>query len=301
MTEDELKLRDELDKIYNSLELNDVVSRIIDLERQHITDLIPACGRFISQFEYCYNLIVNLMYKVNFADKSKWPIHRWYQYLILHSNLNSIYSSFNRTVRGFYFDSPILIRPVYEAFVMCIFITAYPETHEYIWLDDKTLNKYFKGKRRFHANDFIKKDLKLQWTKYDLLSKSTHINRLSMIINMKEYFNSTSDKKKPIGLKILLDKETFSLGANFINYILYVYLKFITTFFLIEPNVITTEGELERARHLTNLLRETFKFHTDYWSEIASDTNDIFEMMVLAEKGEDWKSIWERRRRIPSE
>lgn len=302
MNEQEIKLRDELDQIYASLEHDDVISRIAFLEQKHFSELQPACGRFVLHYEYCYNLILKLMHKVNYIDTSNWSKHRWTQYLILYSNLNSIHSSFSRVIRGFYYDSVILIRPVYEAFIMCIFITLYPDTYEYIWLDDKTLNKIFKGKRRFHVNDFIKQDLGLNWTKYDILSQTTHINRLSMADNIKEYFMPTSDKKKLMGLSIDLDIEKFSMGANFINYILYVYLKFILTFFITEPNEVIKEEELKHANKLLDLLKESFKTHKKtFWFDVSNDTNDIFQAMLLTENGAEWKISWETIRNKKSD
>jgi hypothetical protein len=290
MDTERLKLKDELDSIINSFNADDIITRIDAMSNNHFQILDQDCGRVVPIFSYAYNLVVNLLYEFNFSEPNNLEKYKL-KYLLLHSNLKSIFSSFNCVVRGFYTDSTILIRPVYESFILIIFVTCFPECAEYIYYDDQYIKKHFKGKKTFNLTQFIKSDLNLDWKTYAILSTTSHINRLEMVYEFQKFH--IPSKKQPIHLAINYDRDQFSLGLNYINHMLYVYLKMIRYFFLTEPTKRISKEKLNETDHFISLFRKMLLNQTEnFWGQVTKDTDDIFEMMIYAEDFPDWKSKW---------
>src|SRR6185369_11020910 len=110
-------IRGELDRLCAEIAPSKVISDIGDYQSEHFERVLRDYGRFISQFELYFEQITDMFRAVNYIDKMGWPKHRSVQYLLVVHNLKSLYSSFDRLIHGFYEDSSILSRPVYEAFV----------------------------------------------------------------------------------------------------------------------------------------------------------------------------------------
>ncbi len=294
LTEEQLKLRNEIDSIGDLLSTKNIISRFDELSLGHYLVFKEECGRVESLFLYSYDLIVNLMFAVNYAKKDVWTKRRWHQYLLLHSNMKTIRSSFERAIKGFYMDSVILIRPVYESVILSIFMTCYPECVDYICFDDDYIKQNYRGSRMFNLTSFLKKDLGLDWATYKILSKSSHINRFEMMSEYKKFFVDEDSKSKPINLAINFDKDLLSFGVNYINHILYAYLQMITKFFLIEANQGVSQEKLDQATYFLNLLKKMLLGHEgNFWARVTNDIDDIFEMMLHVENYRcDWQAKW---------
>jgi hypothetical protein len=233
-----------------------------------------------------------MMHAVNYIDKAAWPKHRSVQFILFVHNLKSLYSSFDRLIHGFYEDSIILLRPVYEAFIKSVFITCYP-TDPYAVVAGTKSNL----QKQFNLSNFLKDDLKLEWHAYRLFSALTHANLYSVL---KEAIGIRQEgQKEAIALKFKFDQKFCELVINYISYLLLVYLKAIVTLFATSFNNILKKEMVEKAQKLIKLRERDFALHPkDYWPTVVKDTTNIFDMMSATETGEEWNSVWQKIRSL---
>lgn len=272
-----------------------VVHDIYDFENKHYNKVSVDYGRFISQFELYYSLVADLIHAVNYIDKKNWPAHRSTQFLIAVHNLKTIFSAFNRLIKGYYGDSLILIRPVYEAIIKMIYITCYPD-----FPYDVAAGKKMGGDKQFNLTNFIKDELKLNWHDYSMFSAVSHANWIYVLRDGAKY--SKEKQTEPIALSYKYDKDFLTVPLNFINFLLLAYLKFTVTLFATSYNNILKKELIDKANELIALREETYLEHPkEYWPQVIKDFNDIFEMIQMVENdGKDWKEGWKLIRSQPS-
>lgn len=284
------KIKKELDDLCDVIAPSKVVLDIGQYQTTHANKIRKEYGRFVSQFELYYDLIVEIFHAVNYIDKTGWPKYRSVQFLLFVHNLKSLYSSFERLIHGFYEDSIILARPVYEAFIKSVYITCDP-TDPYAVVSGSKGNML----KKFNLSYFLKNDLKLEWHDYRLFSALTHANQFSVLKEAKDIFEG--GQKDAIALKFYFDKNLFELGINKISYLLLVNLKAIIALFAINSNDILKKEMIEKAEKLIDLRERGFSLHSkDYWPKVIKDTKDIFEMMKETEVGKKWRDSWQRIR-----
>lgn len=279
------EIKKELDDLCNTIAPSKVVLDIGQYQTTHANKILKEYGRFVSQFELYYDLIVETFHAVNYIDKAGWPKHRSVQFLLFVHNLKSLYSSFERLIHGFYEDSIILARPVYEAFIKSIFITCNPK------------EPYAVFAKRFNLSNFLKDNLRLDWHAYGLFSGFAHANKYSVL---KEATGIYQEKQKEaITLKFQFDQKLFEVGVNYISYLLLIYLKAIVTLFATNSNHILKKEMIEKTERLIYLRERGFSLHPkDYWPKIIKDTKDIFEMVRKTELGNNWVDVWKEIRGI---
>lgn len=271
-------------------EPSQVVLDINRCEQAHSRKVLKEYGRFVAQFDLFYDLIVKITGGVNYIEKSNWPKHRSVQFMLIVYNLKSIYSSFDRLVKGSYEDSIVLDRPAYEAFIKVIYITCYPDDP----LSVVSGRKSSSG-RKFNLTNFVKDELKLDWSDYHLFSIISHAKAYSVL---KEAIKiSREGQKEPIALELKFDEELFELGVNYIIFLLLVYLKIIVCLFTTSYNHILKEEMVEKAKELIVLREKIMSLHPkDYWPQVIKDTEDIFKMIEEVEGGKNWKESWKNIR-----
>jgi len=267
-----------------------VMLDIYDYERTHSQRIAQNYGRFISQFEFAYDLIVESVHAINYLDRSDWPKHRGIQFLTLVNNLKPLFSSYQRLIEGFYEDSLILIRPVYESFIKIIYITCNPKYPYKILAGRKDPD----GKK-FNLSNFLKQELKLNWHSYGYLSAMSHANYYSILSEAIDLFQKKS--KEVSALKFSYDEKLFGVGTNDINFLLLVYMKLIVELFATKTNDVLSEEMIGKAQKFIKLQHESFLVHPkEHLPEVAKDVKDVFEMIRRAESGEDWKNAWQEIR-----
>lgn len=291
MNDKTIKMRDRLDELSSAIAPSKVVLDIHDWENKHSQKTIQDYQRFIAQFELYYETAVELCHVINYIDKKNWPAYRSVQFLLIVHNLKSLYSSFDKLVKGFYEDSIILARPPYEGFIKCIYITCNPSDPYSVITNSKDAS----GKK-FNLTNFLKEELKLDWIKYQVFSALVHANQYSVLKDTVEI--QQAGQKDAISLKFIFDKTKLETGINDVSYILLVFLKMICEFFATSANDIHAEALLERGRELIMLREEGLLLNTkDYWPRVVLDTRDIFQMMKRAEsESEGWENIWKEIR-----
>ena len=259
-------------------------------EQGHFKKVSKEYGRFMAQFDLFYDLIVKITGGVNYIEKSNWPKHRSVQFMLIVHNLKSIYSSFDRLVKGFYEDSIVLNRPAYEAFIKVIYITCYPDDP----LSVVSGRKSSSG-RKFNLTNFVKDELKLGWRDYRLFSIISHAKAYSVLTEATKI--SREGQKEPIALEFKFDEELFELGANYVIFLLLVYLKIIVCLFTTSYNQILKKEMVEKAKELIVLGEEAISLHPkDYWPHVIKDIEDIFKMIEEVEGGKNWKESWKNIR-----
>ncbi len=278
-------LRKKFDELCDMIAPSKVILNIHEWESTHSSKISKEYGRFMGQFELYYELIVEVVMAINYIDKTKWPKHRGVQFMLMIHNLKSLYSSFDRLVKGFYEDSIILARPVYEAFIKNIYITCYPDDPYSV------VAKVKRESKKFNLTNFVKFELKLDWHDYHIFSAIAHSNSYS---TLKEACDISRDgQKKPIALQFQFNKELFELGVNYINFLLLVNLKLIAALFITECNDILKEELAKKVKELINLREQAYFLHPkEYWPKVIKDTQDIFKMIQSVEIGQDWKKCW---------
>lgn len=280
------KIKKELDDLCNDVATNAVVVDINRYQIEHADKIFKEYGRFVSQFELYYDLIVSIFHAVNYIDKKSWPGHRTVQFLLFVHNLKSLYSSFDRLIHGFYEDSIILSRPAYEAFIKSVYITCDPS-------DPYAVVSGLKGKmkNKFNLTNFLKDELKIEWHDYKLFSALAHANQYSVLAEAKDIFEQ--GQKEAITLKFWFDKKLFELGVNDINYLLLVNLKAIVVLFSTSVNDVLTQVAIDKAKKLIDLRERDFASHPkEYWPRVIKDTKDIFKMIESVNMGEKWADSW---------
>lgn len=283
-------LKNNLDRLCNELLPSAVIEDIKNMECVKLEETRVAYGRFMDQFELGYDLIVKLTRYLNYVDRG-WPTHRNAQFLLLVHNLKSLYSSFDRLVKGFYEDSLILIRAPYESIFKIVYITCYPN-RPYLPIverDDKG--------NKFNFTNFIRHQLKLDWDHYGLYSWLTHSNKYSVMKEAKSLF--LKEKKDDVSLKFEHNEKFLQIGINSIQFVSWFYLKLTLVLFL-------TKDYNEQAKYLRIKAEEFEKLKAHAisrspsvdWPKTMKDANDLLGMITRVEKGEEWKTVWKNIRSI---
>lgn len=281
----------EFDELCNSVAPSKVILDIQSYENSHLAKILNDYGRFVSQFELYYHIIVDASYAINYIEKSHWPKHRGVQFLLMVHNLKSLYSSFNLFTRGFYEDSLILARSVYESFIKAIYISCYP-------VDPAAIAASRKGNdgRKFNLTNFIRDELKLDWHDYGLSSAFAHANFFSVLSELRRI--QEGNYKEAVTLKFQFDKKLAEVCINYLNYLLLVNLKELQTLFATSMNHILTPEMVNKINKLIVLRERNILMHPkDYWPKVVKDTQDIFHMIEVVETTQkDWKQVWENLR-----
>lgn len=286
------EIKKALDDLCNERAPSTVVLDINQYATTHVNKILEEYGRFVSQFELYYDLIVEIFHAVNYIDKTEWPRHRSVQFLLFVHNLKSLYSSFERLIHGFYEDSIILARPVYEAFIKSVYITCNPADPYAVVAGSKgTMQK------KFNLSHFLKDDLKLEWHDYRLFSAWAHANQYSILREAVDIHQR--GQREAIALKFQFDKKLFELGMNHVDYLLLINLKAIVALFATSTNHVLKQEMMDRAIELIDLGERSIALHPkDYWPKVAKDTKDIFEMIVETESNKNWLDTWKRIRNL---
>lgn len=268
-----------------------IVEEIFEFENNHAQVVLKKYGRFVSQFEAYFDLLVKVIHATNYIDHHDWPTHRGIQFTILTHNVKPIFSSFNRLIRGDYENCFALCRVAYEAYIKCIYVSCFP-ARSY-----SAVHKQKDGGREFNLTNFIKNDLGLPWSEYMIMSSMAHANQYSVLNSIIERQESSNPQLVSVLYKY--DDKNLQLGINYILYLEYVFCKLTVELFATSTNEVLTEKMVTKMRHLVDIREIAFASNWDaesQWPEIMNDTQDIFNMVTRADKGEDWEKAWKEIR-----
>lgn len=286
-----MNIRDRLDQLCDE-NASSVLDDIGGFQRQHVAHVGRLYGRFISQVELVFSLLVEIVDGINYMDKSGWPKYRSLQFVLMVHNLKSIESALDRMVKGSYEDAINLIRGPYEALLRIVFISCFPADPY------AGLGKAPKGTRQFQATNFVEQDLRLDWTDYDLMSAFSHANSFSALSHVIAL--AQGREKGPVALKYQFDNQRFEIGANLLNVVLLAFLRLVTEVFTASsPPQPALATRLERARELVGLVTASFGMHPrPYMRNLVEDLEDITRLIRWADAGGSWREGWAKIRLV---
>lgn len=198
--EDRIKLRDKMDKL-TSTPASRIAMSISEYEKTHTKKVLKDYGRFVKQFEDFYDLLVQLIHKINYIKKDDWhTTSKSVQFLIVAHSLETFNSSFDLLLKGHYGDSVILSRSIYESLIRVIYLSCYPKEGYSVFIKKRD------GTKEFNLTGFLKDELKLDWDRYySLMSAVTHSNAYQIGLEVKQIYDE--GQKTPIGLQLKFDKK----------------------------------------------------------------------------------------------
>jgi len=203
-----------------------VYPRVLDWQSNHQTRFRDKYGGFITYVEFGVDRLVKLIHALNYVNKSDYPPQRALQLLLLVNNTGTLVSAFECLKSGFYVDSLILSRANFEAIIRIMFCSYYPKD-----ADSTLLQKTQDGKPRFNVTNFLRDNLKLDWTDfYRLLSSFGHSNIFSVLLDYGEI--AREGQKKPLSFSLSVDTKKIEIAINFINFHLWNFCRFTRQFLL---------------------------------------------------------------------
>lgn len=220
------KLISEMNKHYENP--SQVVLEIKSFEDAHTKRMLKEFGRYVGYFENGYDLLLNIVFLVNYLNKKTWPTHRSIQLLLLKNNLGSLYSAFDRLMNSFYSDATILLRTVYETYIRILFISFFPND-QYVSL----VSKPPKGKMKFNLTNFTKSHLKVDWDFiYSVQSSFSHSHKYQTLHELIQIHKQ--GQRDFICFELKFDEKNASIPMNLSLFLLWCLIK-ISALLFIDP------------------------------------------------------------------
>lgn len=282
MPDKEKQLSEEINSLLNDVP-SDIVLKISELENANTKRILKEYGKFVKQFEDFFDLLITLFDQVNYIKKDNWPEQRTIQFITIAHNLQTLYCAFDLTVRGHHAEAIILVRTVYETFIKVIYLSCYPKAGYSVFYKKKDKTK------EFNLTNFLSQELKLNRESiYMVMSAIAHSKGYLIMAEAQEI--ATVGQRGKIGLRIKYDKKNLEIVINYLYFLLWMFHKVTIELFI--ENKISKEAQplLEKAKKVEKAIEKIFIGHPGKsWSTINVDVAYIFEIIKLAENGQDWK------------
>lgn len=285
-------LQEGLDALLESHD-SPIMSQVLAIQREHLAYVLQNYGRVVGLFELCFDLLAEIVDGLNYADKSEWPKHRGTQLILFLHNLKTLESAEDRLVKGCYGDAFVLLRVPYEAFLRMVFMSLFPADAM-----SGLARRPEPGHGAFNATNLITQDLRLAWTDHKLLSVFTHANQFTALSHYIDI--AARGNRDPIALEYHFDEALFTMGANLLNIVCYMFLGVAVQLF--GRDVTTPPGLVERigkASQVASVMGEMLRTHRrQYLPAVVDDIDDIFRLMKAADDGRCWNLAWARLRLV---
>lgn len=278
----EKKELDELIKETQSDSAARTTSDIYKYIERHTSVVVSQFKGYVKYFEDYFDVLNDVISKLNYAPKKEWPQYKSLQYLMFPETMKTLHRAFEDIVAGYYEEAVILLRSVYEAYVKMIFIACYPEDYEAIFINRK-------HKRNFNLTNFIKDDLHLDWEFiYRLMSYTSHSK--THLILMRLIKLSKGEDKNLIRLEYKYDKDAISRPINLSTFLLYALLNtMLLTFKDDFDNSKIDKNYSIKIVKIDKVLRGIIESLPNKFSSIISDIDKIDNILEAVKQGKDWK------------
>ena len=255
-------------------------------ERDHLQVFGERYGRLHAQFDVAFDQLVGAIEQVNYVDQRAWPPHRALQYILLSHNLKAFISAMDRLSRGYYEDSAVLSRTMYETFLRAIFISCHGENP---WgAFPVTVPK---GVPKFNATNFARDGLRLDWEPiYSTMSAVAHSNFPRVASSLRRIENREGEPEL-FGLTFEDDAATLEFAASFLPFLLAAYTRFVVER-LVGDAVVERPEQLSVARESVEWT--SFMLSTNekaIWRAAAADLDYLFDLLDFADSGGDWRAV----------
>lgn len=281
--------QEEVKKFVESLLLVDPAGTSLDIYeyiRQHKRLFLVEFGNFIKQFEDFFNDMSELVTLLNYVPKESWSDAKGMQYLMFPEVMKTLHRAFEDVNDGYYDESMMLSRSIYETFLRIVFISCFPNDYESVFVKPK------KGKVVFNVSNFLKDSLKLNWDfLYRIMSAIHHSKKhrtLTAITSRQDNPNQIvrliyqSDKK--IGMPMCVNITMFNLACLFHALISIFHNDFDGS----EKTKSKKKRWLDVDKALLMILSCNPK--PDF-ANLATDIEKIGNVMRTASEQKDWKAL----------
>jgi hypothetical protein len=184
----------------------------------------------------------------------------------------------------------VLLRVPYEAFLRMVFMPLFP-AHAM-----SALSTPEPGRRAFNATNLLTQDLRLPWGEHTLLSVFTHAHRFTPLSHVIDI--AARGRRDPVALEYHFDEGQFSLGANLLHLVCYMFLGM--TVHVFGRDVAAPPGLVERVRKAAaagDVLGAILRTHRrEYLPAVVDDIDDVLSLMRAADEGKHWPFAWGRLR-----
>lgn len=269
-------------------------ANIQDYQIKHAAYMQQNYGRYVDQFEMFFSAIADYSYNVNYLDKKAWPKSRGLQFIIATRSLKQLYSAHKLLLDGVYEDAIALLRSSYESFLRVVFISCNP---------NHSANAYkYPGQKgvQFIATNFVKDELELDWSTYEIANIFTHSN---MYIVMGDVATIAKGQAEAINLDYKLDKDMIEMVINLIDFLLDIFLSAYDQLFTVDISKYKSKDEIQvhidRLHEYASICHELLSGNTNAnWRKTAVDIEHIFKLINTMDndQGLMWKDEWSKIR-----
>jgi len=266
-----------------------VQTDLAGFEAAHLAGFLAEYGRSIRHLYIGFDQLVALVDEVNFIDKRDWPQHRALQFILIAKNLKPFHSAIDRLTKGSYQDAMTLTRGPYETFLRVVHVSIYSENP---W--GALSVQSGKGVPTFNATGLARDVLGLDWRKYGIMSPFTHSNLFEVLQALKRQEQQQGEAEQ-FGLNYEDDPTLVEAVLPLLQFLVLAYLRFVREV-LIGSAEVRDPSQLPEVDQAIEwaafLLRANPK---PYWMQVVADLDYILEVLGLADHGEDWKAVRDRR------
>lgn len=277
----------EFDDLCNDILPSKITETMDKWADEHLSKFRLELGRFCSQFEAEYDVLVRAIHHVNYGtDKSAWPAYRLPQFVIAVENLKPLYSSYCMLAKGYYEDSMILTRVAYEAIMRIVYISLHPDDTCWGFAD-----KHIKGARRFNLTSLIKDDLLLDWSEYRTLSSMVHCYAPSVLNKIAEI--GKNGQKEPLTLGFDYSQIYSEVAINTIKFVLLIFMRMVACILFNppKPDAFDTHLHAQVMRCIDLEQRCLISHPSAHWAAIVNDLDYLFRVVTAADEKKDWRAM----------
>lgn len=275
---------------------SDWVGLLDGQDRAIALEFIDGYRNSVETLEVGYTALAEAVDLVNFVPKDSWPDHRGAQYLFIAENVKSFRSAHNRLMRGYYQDCGAITRSLYETIVRVLFMSLHSED----WSSAITYPTP-SGQRKFNLTALLGDELGLDWDPiYRLLSEVSHSNIQSVrqrIIALSE----TDTEVTRYGYRNEFDPVQVNVYLPVLDFVLWTHLRIIWDVILESRSdaldeashvVVGVDTHLDRIQGSLFILTPYLRYKSSsLWSQAGHDVDRLIEMMQIADKGQDWRTL----------
>jgi hypothetical protein len=258
---------------------------VYEFVRQHRGAAIQSVNGFVKNFEDFFEEMNMLVQLLNYPEKSDWTQRKGIQYILYPETMKTLHRAYEDAIDGYYDESLMLVRSVYEVFIKIVFLSCYPNEWEAVFYDRK-------GKRNFSLTGFVQDHLKLDWSwLYKLMSKIYHgkVHR-----HLPTITQGAQGKHKAVILQYAFNQDSLNMCVNLVSLMqnclfhaaMNIFGNDLATTKKIENHQITRFQNAD-----TILLGITEVNPKEGFSTLANDLRKIGKLLAAVENNHDWKGF----------
>lgn len=279
---------DEVKKNIESLLFDDPSKTSLDIYnyiREHRRLFYNEYGNFIKQFEDFFNDMNDLVVLLNYVPKEGWSENKAIQYIIFPETMKTLHRAFEDVIDGYYDESMMLNRCVYETFIRIVFISCHPDEAKAAFVKPQ------KGELAFNVSNFPNDTLKLDWRfLYSIMSAIQHSKKHRVLTEI------TSRQANPNQIVRLLYESDRKVGMPMcVNIIMFNLACLFHALISIFSNDLDgsekTKDKKSRWLDVDKALLMILEANPKPgFASLAVDIKKIGRIIRTANEGKDWKA-----------